>query len=84
MSKPPSINVPSCRRHRPSGQAVVTLDDKDHYLGPFRSTASHEAYNRLVCERLVSGRHLRTPQAAGWHPCHPPVGGRFTGQQDIA
>ena len=33
MSSTP--RTPSLRRHKPSAQAVVTLDGKDHYLGPW-------------------------------------------------
>ena len=32
--------VPSCRLHKPSGQAVVTLGGKDFYLGRWQSEAS--------------------------------------------
>jgi hypothetical protein len=27
--------VPSLRRHKPSGRAIVTLSGKDRYLGPW-------------------------------------------------
>ncbi len=27
------MRTPSLRRHKPSGQVVVTLDGRDHYLG---------------------------------------------------
>jgi len=30
-----SHRVPSYRLHKPSGQAVVTLDSRDHYLGVY-------------------------------------------------
>ena len=32
----PKLNdrLPSYRKHKPSGLAVVTLNSKDHYLGP--------------------------------------------------
>ena len=36
--------LPSYRLHRPSGQAVVTLDGRDHYLGRHGSPASRAAY----------------------------------------
>lgn len=39
---------PSYRHHKPSGQAVVTLDGRDCYLGPFGSAASREKYHELV------------------------------------
>ena len=43
--------VPAYRRHS-SGQARVTLNGKDHLLGPFNSPESHEEYRRLVREWL--------------------------------
>ena len=49
---------PSYRLHRATGQAVVTLNKKDFYLGLHGSPESKEAYNRLVAEWLVSGRQL--------------------------
>ena len=42
--------VPSYRRHKPSGQAVVTLDGRDFYLGKFNSAASRSEYNRRIAE----------------------------------
>jgi integrase len=53
--------IPSYRRHRPSGQAVVTLSSptgerRDYYLGPYRSDASKAEYNRLIAEWLASGK----------------------------
>ena len=47
---------PKYRKHRPSGQAVVTLDGRDHYLGPHGSEASLAAYDRLTGEWLANGR----------------------------
>ena len=47
----PQINrVPTYRRHKPSGQAVVTLDGRDFYLGKFNSAASRAEYIRLIAE----------------------------------
>ncbi|HEY2837853.1 MAG TPA: hypothetical protein VGJ26_01805 [Pirellulales bacterium] len=47
----PQINrVPSYRRHKPSGQAVVTLDGRDFYLGKYNSAASCAEYNRRIAE----------------------------------
>ncbi|HWE36751.1 MAG TPA: site-specific integrase [Isosphaeraceae bacterium] len=51
-----SPRPPSYRLHRPSGQAVVTLSGKDHYLGKHGSPESREAYDRLVAEWLSRGR----------------------------
>jgi integrase len=49
---------PSYRKHRASGQAVVTICGHDHYLGPWRSRASLSEYDRLVGEWLAAGRRL--------------------------
>ena len=55
MSKP---RVPSYRRHRPSGQAVVTLDGQDFYLGKWNTKPSRTEYERLIGEWLANGRRL--------------------------
>ena len=39
---------PSYRLHKPSGQAIVTLSGKMHYLGEHESPESHQAYERLI------------------------------------
>ena len=48
--------VPKYRKHRASGQAVVTIAGKDHYLGRHNSQPSRMLYKRLVGEWLISGR----------------------------
>lgn len=48
--------VPKYRKHRASGQAIVTINGRDHYLGPHNSKASKVEYDRLVTEWLSSGR----------------------------
>ena len=50
--------TPSYRRHAPSGQAVVTLNGRDFYLGPHGSQASKAEYDRLLGEWLTKGRVL--------------------------
>jgi integrase len=45
--------VPSYRLHKVSGQAVVTLRGRDHYLGSHGSEASRQLYDRLLAEWLV-------------------------------
>jgi integrase len=57
----PSLRTPSYRRHRPSGQAVVTLDGRDFYLGRFGSESSRAEYDRLIAEWLTHGRRLPRP-----------------------
>ncbi len=42
-------------RHR-SGQARVTINGRDHYLGPHGSQASKKEYDRIVAEYLASDR----------------------------
>lgn len=48
MSKQP--RVPSYRHHKSSGQAVVTINGRDFYLGKFESPASHDEYERLIAK----------------------------------
>lgn len=52
----PRRRTPSYRRHKPSGQAVVTLAGRDHYLGKYGSPESRAEYDRVVGEWLVGGR----------------------------
>jgi integrase len=50
--------IPSYRRHKASGQAVVTLNGVDHYLGKWNTTQSKAEYNRITGEWLALGRRL--------------------------
>lgn len=47
---------PKYRRHRASGQAVVTIGGNDFYLGPWNTKASKAEYDRLIGEWLANGR----------------------------
>lgn len=49
--------IPSNRRHSATGQAVVTLEGRDYYLGGYGSEVSRVEYDRLVAEYLANGRH---------------------------
>ena len=51
---------PKYRKHKASGQAIVSIDGKDFYLGPHDSPASHIEYDRRIGEWLANGRHLPT------------------------
>jgi hypothetical protein len=55
---------PSYRLHAASGQAVVTIDGKDHYLGEHGSQASRTRYNTLIADWRANGCRLpsTTPQ----------------------
>ncbi len=55
--------TPKYRLHKASGQAVVTLDGVDHYLGPWKSKASVAEYDRLTGEWLANGRRLSAAQS---------------------
>src|SRR4051812_4341555 len=48
--------VPKYRKHKQSGQAIVTLSGRDYLLGPHGTRASKLEYERLVMEWLASGR----------------------------
>ncbi len=55
--------TPKYRKHRASGQAVVTIQGQDSYLGPWKSKASLVEYDRLIAEWLANGRRgPRSPE----------------------
>jgi hypothetical protein len=56
---------PKYRKHKASGQAVVTLNGRDHYLGPYGSRASRTLYDRLTSEWVLNGRSLQPPRDEG-------------------
>jgi integrase len=55
---PYANHIPAICHHKPSGQALVRLNGRDHYLGPYGSGASQAAYNRLIGEWMAGGRQL--------------------------
>lgn len=58
-----TIKVPKYRRHKASGQAVVTLAGRDFYLGAYGSPASRAEYKRLIGEYLAG--HGAPPRTTG-------------------
>jgi len=48
--------LPSYRRHKATGRALVTLNGHDHYLGQYGSPESYESYKRLVAEWVTARR----------------------------
>jgi len=56
--QPKRRKLPSYRLHRASGQALVTLDGRDFYLGPHGPGRSHDEYDRLIAEWLANGRAI--------------------------
>jgi integrase len=57
--------TPSYRLYKRTGQAVVSIDGRDFYLGPHGSETSKAEYDALVSRWLASGRKLDTPGPAG-------------------
>src|SRR4051794_36589555 len=55
-----SVRTPSYRLHRPTGQAVVTLNGRDLYLGKHGTPASRAEYDRVIAEWLANGRRAAT------------------------
>ncbi len=51
-----SNSLPKYRCHKASGQAIVTLAGKHHYLGPYGTKASRLEYDRLIAEWVANGR----------------------------
>src|SRR5262245_57765450 len=49
-------SYPKYRKHKASGQAVVTLSGQDFYLGPHGTAVSRQEYDRVVCEWLARSR----------------------------
>ncbi|MFG0290922.1 MAG: hypothetical protein ACF8CQ_22315 [Rhodopirellula sp. JB044] len=49
-------SLPKYRKHRRSGQAVVSIAGHDVYLGPYGTKASRAEYDRVIGEYLVTGR----------------------------
>jgi hypothetical protein len=61
MPRKPS--QPSYRHHKARDCAVVTIDGRNHYLGPWQSPESHEKYAALIAEWKRNGDTLPTPAA---------------------
>ena len=56
LTQKTSARVPSYRHHKPTGQAVVTLNGEDVYLGKWNTKTSRAEYDRLIGEWLAAGR----------------------------
>ena len=50
--------TPKYRRHKATGKAVVTLDGRDFYLGPYGTKASKQEYDRLIGEWIANHRRF--------------------------
>jgi hypothetical protein len=63
MSRTSGISVPKYSKHKASGQAVVSLNGRDCYLGPHGTKASKTEYDRVIGEWLASGRQMAAVDA---------------------
>lgn len=63
---PKQRSVPSYLFHRARNCAVVTINGRNHYLGPFNSPASKQKYARLIAE-LATGIAAPAKAAANAH-----------------
>lgn len=50
--------TPSYRYHKPSGQAVVTLNGRDFYLGVYDGDASRAEASSACTKRKITARNL--------------------------
>ncbi|WP_442485131.1 tyrosine-type recombinase/integrase [Aeoliella sp. SH292] len=60
MARPKQL-IPSYRKHRASGQAIVQIAGHTHYLGPHGTVASKRNYDRLIAEWLARDRQPESP-----------------------
>jgi hypothetical protein len=58
--------VPKYRLHKTTGRAVVTIDGRDFYLGPYNSPESRAKYDELRRDDLL--RLARDRVARGFTP----------------
>jgi len=63
MSAASPVKIPSYTKHKATGQAVVRINGKDHYLGKFGSAASIREYDRL---RVESRAVPATSRSSSW------------------
>ncbi len=57
--------TPSYCLHKATGQAVVRIDGKDHYLGKHGSPESRAEYNRLISQWYANANSLPPSPSAG-------------------
>jgi hypothetical protein len=64
--------LPKYQKHRASGQAVVTLNGQDIYLGPHGTAISKRAYDRGNRDTLCGVRTASMSEAADRQQLMPP------------
>ncbi|MCL2648466.1 MAG: site-specific integrase [Phycisphaerales bacterium] len=60
-----SFQIPSYRLHKSSGQAIVSVGGRDHYLGLHNTPESKQKYARLIQEWLASSRVVAASSSTG-------------------
>jgi integrase len=65
MPRLAGTSIPKYCKHKASGQAVVKIGGKDHYLGPHGTKVSRIEYDRLISEWMANGRQLHVTADAG-------------------
>ncbi|MFN8828198.1 MAG: hypothetical protein ACK501_24790 [Planctomycetota bacterium] len=61
----PRAAFPAYCLHKGTGQAVVTIDGRDHYLGQHGTSESRAAYERLLLQWKTLGTTPKTGDPAG-------------------
>jgi len=59
-------SIPKLTRHKATGQARVTIDGKDFYLGTFGTPKAEARYHRLIAAWIAAGKNV--PAAEDGHP----------------
>lgn len=62
---------PGYNLHKPSGQARVRIDGRDHYLGEYDSPESHKKYAEIIARWWESGSVNPEPPAEPVTPVEP-------------
>ena len=62
---PRTNRPPSYRLHKARNCAFVTIKGRNHYLGPYGSSESHERYAQLIAEWRKNGSRLLPTKASG-------------------
>ena len=61
---PRTHRPPAYRLHKARNSAVVTIDGRNHYLGPYGSPESHENYARLIAGWRLNPVRTRSVEGA--------------------
>ncbi len=59
------LRIPKMSHHKASDQAIVRLTGRDFYLGPWKSQAARNEYDRLIAEWLAGGRRNASAHTDG-------------------